>query len=71
MAGALWGLATEVRSYFSLSEEVNTDNYAFKLVTKVSVGFCILAGEVLVVDEVFDQKIVCQVGRAKIDVTSK
>ena len=63
MAGALWGLATEVRSYFSLSEEVNTDNWAFKLVTKVSVGFCILAAAVLVVDEVFDQKIVCQVGR--------
>ena len=61
MAGALWGIATEVRSYFSFSEKVNTDNWAFKLVTKVSVGFCIMAGAVLVVDEVFDKKIVCQV----------
>ena len=45
MAGALWGLAAKIRKEFGLSEDVNTDNQAFRLVSKISVGFCI-AGQV-------------------------
>ena len=45
MAGALWGLAANIRKEFGLSEDVSTDNQAFRLVSKISVGFCI-AGQV-------------------------
>ena len=45
MAGALWSLAANIRKEFGLSEDVSTDNQAFRLVSKISVGFCI-AGQV-------------------------
>ena len=48
MAGALWGLAANIRKEFGLSEDVSTDNQAFRLVSKISVGFCI-AGQVTTV----------------------
>ena len=62
---ALIGLWPKLRDQLKLTTEVNTDNAAFKLVSKVSVGICLLATVLVSLDTLVGTTIECMVGDTK------
>ena len=61
---ALFGLWPQLRDQLKLTSEVNTDNAAFKLVSKVSVGICLLATCLVSLDTLVGTTIECMVAES-------
>ena len=57
---SLWEMVNDLKGQFKLKSEVNEDNSAFKLVSKISVGYCILATLLLAANTYVGDPIECK-----------
>ena len=60
----MWSMWGDLKGQFKLKSESDEDNKLFKLVTKISVGLCILATIILAADSYAGDAIHCDVNGA-------
>ena len=67
MAAVLIRAASGVKSQFEIKKEVDSSNTVFKLFSKVTVGFCVIASIIVATSEYLGSPINCQGTDGKID----
>ena len=65
-SNVLISAASEVKSQFSILKEVDSSNTVFKLFSKVTVGFCVIASIIVATSEYLGSPITCQTTDGKI-----